>query len=328
MKIFYSNNKFFLVLSLLLVFGLFFSGCASQSKDSAVEEAYPEIEEPAEMVVDSEDSYLEDPNNFLEVNKDDSPDLSSVQRKLIKNAYLEIRTDDVDISYENVASFVNKYEGFETNLNRSASDSHVSLHVEFGIPTSKLDDFLDEISANEDLDYLDVTAEDITNSYYDSTIRLESKEKALEKYYSFLEDAEDIEDLINVQNEIDRLTTDIEALKGQLKLWDSQVDYSYVNISFFEYQDKVPTDREVTFKSMSWDDVKYLINSGWVRALSGLVSGLQWLLIVILISLPIIIPLLIILFLIIYLVKRKKKASLEDKEVLINKTNDKDNFEG
>jgi len=96
--------------------------------------------------------------------------------------------------------------------------------------------------------------------------------------------------MIHIQGEIDRITEDIELLKGSLKRWDSQVDYSYISIEFLQKQAPVSGRREVEFSSMSWDDFKYWANSGWNSILSSMVSALQWLAIAILVSLPVIIP--------------------------------------
>lgn len=120
--------------------------------------------------------------------------------------------------------------------------------------------------------------------------------------------------MIHIQGEIDRITEDIELLKGSLKRWDSQVDYSYISIEFLQKQAPVSGRREVEFSSMSWDDFKYWVNSGWNSILSSMVSALQWLAIAILVSLPVIIPILLIVLLIVFIYKRRKSRLKKEQE--------------
>lgn len=111
------------------------------------------------------------------------------QRKLIKNGSIELRCEDVEASYQNILEMVEQYEGFATNLNRDETDSMLRIDADFGIPADKLDQFVEEISETEVVNYIKINAEDITDDYYDATIRLDTAEKSLEKYYEFLLDA-------------------------------------------------------------------------------------------------------------------------------------------
>lgn len=236
------------------------------------------------------------------------------QRKLIKNGSIELRCEDVDKSYKNVLDLVEKYEGFATNLNRNETDTKLEIYADFGIPAEKLDAFVEELSDTEIVNYININAQDITDDYYDAAIRLDTAEKSLEKYYEFLLDAKKMEDIVYIQGEIDRLTEDIELLKGSIKRWDSQVNYSYVSIELLQKQAPLSGKREIEFSAMTWDDFKYWVTSGWNRVLSSIVSFFQWLAIALLVSAPVIIPLLLIIFIIIAVYRKRKKTRLKKRE--------------
>ncbi|NLM19536.1 MAG: DUF4349 domain-containing protein [Clostridiaceae bacterium] len=242
------------------------------------------------------------------------------QRKLIKNGNIELRCDDVEVSYQNVLELVKKYEGFATNLNRNETDTMLRINADFGIPADELDQFVDEISETEIVNYIKINAEDITDNYYDATIRLDTAEKSLEKYYEFLLNAKKIEDMVYIQGEIDRLTEEIEILKGSIKRWDSQVDYSYVSIEFLQKQAQISGKREIKFSSMTWDDFKYWVSSGWNSVIGAIISFFQWLAIAILVSAPVIIPLILIIIIILIIYRKRKKARSQQKQQQAERT--------
>ena len=77
-----------------------------------------------------------------------------------------------------------------------------------------MDEYLQAINESQDIKYININAEDITDSYFDTETRLENLEKSLEKYYQFLDEAKTVEDMLAIQTRIDEITTDIELLKG------------------------------------------------------------------------------------------------------------------
>jgi len=103
-------------------------------------------------------------------------------------------------------------------------------------------------------------------------------------------------------------------LKGSIKRWDSQVNYSYVSIELLQKQAPLSGKREIEFSAMTWDDFKYWVTSGWNRVLSSIVSFFQWLAIALLVSAPVIIPLLLIIFIIIAVYRKRKKTRLKKRE--------------
>ncbi|NLJ70366.1 MAG: DUF4349 domain-containing protein [Clostridiaceae bacterium] len=320
------TNKIKIILNLIFILSIVFSamGCSSSARKDTSDLGNYKSDVPMEAYDDAYDYEYEYGYDGLAEERAAEPQANSPgigtkeaepnQRKLIKNGNVELRCEDVEESYQNVLDLVEKYEGFATNLNRSETDARLQITADFGVPADNLDQFIEEISETEIVNYLKINAEDITDAYYDATIRLDTAEKSLEKYYEFLLDAKKIEDMVYIQGEIDYLTEEIELLKGSIKRWDSQVDYSYVSIEFLQKQAPLSGKREIEFSAMTWDDFKYWVSSGWNSVLSTVVSFFQWLAIGILVSAPIIIPLLLILFILLAIYRKRKKAKKQKQE--------------
>ncbi len=314
------KNNVFLVF--LLVFTILLSACSASSYDVANTSDSMAIDqgvgfEEAEMIS----------NESPSIESGQASGSENIARKLIKTGNVDIRTEDVDASYANISKLVKDVDGYETSLNRNESESYISINTQFNIPSEQFDAFFEKLQEAEDVQFVDVSTDDITSSYYDTELRLKSQRAALDKYYELLENADSMEDIITIQSQIDMITMDIESLEGQLRFWDSQVNYSSVHISIMEYADKLNTNREVKFSMMSWSDFTYFIGSGWTRLLTALVAIVQWLTILLIVALPILIPIAILIFLLIRFSK-KRKQRLQNKNVEIlskNENNDKMN---
>jgi PBP1b-binding outer membrane lipoprotein LpoB len=225
--------------------------------------------------------------------------------KLIKNGSATIKTKNVNDSYQNVLDLAKEFGGYQTDISRNEGNYYTTITVEFKIPADNLDAYLDKLNESEDVKYLNITTKDITNEYYDSDIRLKQLEKELAKYQEFFDKAANVEEMLRIQYEINRTTTEIEILKGQFKLWDSLIDYSTVNLDISEYDDVVH-EEEIEFKALSFKDFLYFIKSGFVRTMSGLVSVVQYAIIFVISGIPVWLPVGGIVY---YVVKRRKKKN-------------------
>ena len=78
-----------------------------------------------------------------------------------------------------------------------------------------LDDFLNYAGSAAKVINVSTTSQDVTESYYDVQTRLKTMEQMLDKYTEFLNRAANVNEALSVQSEINRLTTEIESLKGK-----------------------------------------------------------------------------------------------------------------
>lgn len=71
---------------------------------------------------------------------------------------------------------------------------------------------------------------DVTDEYVDLELRLQNAEKSRERLLALLDKATVIEDIIKIEEALQRLTTDIESMKGKLQLLSHQVGFSRVEV--------------------------------------------------------------------------------------------------
>src|SRR5207247_2432968 len=77
--------------------------------------------------------------------------------------------------------------------------------------------------------------EDITKAYFDTDARLKNARVMEQRLDNMLKKkSDDINDLLQVEKELGRVREQIEQMQGELKFWDSQVQFATVTISLAE----------------------------------------------------------------------------------------------
>lgn len=230
------------------------------------------------------------------------------EQKMIQNLYLTLEVEEVEASYQTLLDKAISLGGYEFSRNFSKSGDYQSLHAVIKVPADQLSAFSNDAGKIGNVVSNELTSEDISESYYDAQTRLTTMEKTLEKYYEFLAQAETLDEQLSITKQIDDLTYEIEALKGRLSKWDNQVDYATVTLNIYEYDDPSIRKEEIQWNSLSWDDMWYLIKSGFIGFTSFIISALQWLVIAIASTGIISIPAIIVVIILIIRHRKKKKA--------------------
>lgn len=238
------------------------------------------------------------------------PEDGELARKIIKNGELELEAEDVNQAYANILAFAEENGGYEFAHNKTARGSYFVITATIKIAPEKLDALMNYAGNAASVINSTTSSEDITSDYYDAQTRLETKRKSLENYYTYLEQAQSIDESIKIQNQINALTEEIEALEGQLKLWNSQVDESTLELSINQINDPAKPKKDIQWNALSWSDMGTLIKNGFISVTNVLVSVLQWLVIVLIALSPLLAIAGIVLFFVLR-ARKKKKARLQ-----------------
>ncbi|MCL2072137.1 MAG: DUF4349 domain-containing protein [Oscillospiraceae bacterium] len=248
------------------------------------------------------------------------------ERKEIKNAFLSVeigKGQEMREVYAMIVGFCGTLGGYEFSgeINNSEHFSYVETVLK--LPPQRLDEFIIYVGENTRILHSRSESEDVTAEFYDLTTRLDTKRKSLESYYRLLENAEDLEAVIQLQRTIDSITEDIEATEGRLRLLADLVGMATVRLSIHLENDPNAIRREVDWGALSREDMTYLIRSGFVRVVNTISGAFQWTVIIIAVTSPLWIPIGILLFVLIR--RHKSKAKQHKSHNSEDKKEDNDN---
>ena len=77
---------------------------------------------------------------------------------------------------------------------------------------------------------------DITDSYTETASKIKAYETEEKALLGILEKCENVQDTITVQNRLSEVRSELEAMKSQKKLYDSQISYSEITISVVQVE--------------------------------------------------------------------------------------------
>lgn len=210
------------------------------------------------------------------------PDDAGIARKIIHDLSLTLEVTIINDAVTLISEEVQKHQGYVVSSQQSGSDKHSFAHITVKIPADKLTLLRDSLSSWGKVLDQRLFANDITNQYYDSQSRLLVREAEEKRYLEILNQAKTVEDVLKVENALGNVRQEIESLKGQLKLWNNQVDYSTVTIQLVTQKSpdlKVENPWQPISWSKTWnaagDAVLKTLSSTW-NALNYLIVGIGY----------------------------------------------------
>ena len=155
--------------------------------------------------------------------------------KKIYRATLELQTLEFEKANEDIAVLVQKFGGwFEQKDVSTYSSSYRSAYYTVRVPAAKFESFCAGVGELCHVTYSTTSAEDISETYYDTKARLETAQIKLERLQELLKDADNMADIITIENAISDTEYQIDYLSGTLRSYDSLVDYATVCLNLNE----------------------------------------------------------------------------------------------
>lgn len=229
-----------------------------------------------------------------------------VERKIIKRANVDLRTEQYDRLNQNIESWVLERGGFiEESQTGSSGYGEKTLkdgYMVVRVPTEYFEEFLSKLDENSKVMNLSKSGEDVTKQYYETENKAQNYEIQEQRLREIMGKAEKIEDILAIETELNRIRIQIDSLRQTLKTWDHYVTYATIHISMEEVEQIEPQVNPVD-KNL-WQRAK----DGLVDTVNQLVRGLEKLIVKIISNLPYLL-ILVICSVIVYVMYRKWKKN-------------------
>jgi hypothetical protein len=217
------------------------SDAETRSKGERDFKTYPATVAPAEAA-QAELAGRESASEAVAMNSATAP--SSVEtpaaevgnRKLIRNANVELEIVSFDDVVQKITALANEERGYVATTNsQKQANGKLRGQVIVKILPENLDRFLQKIRGLGELKNQTLGTEDVTKAYFDTDARLKNARVMEQRLIEMLKmKTGKVSDLLQVEKELGRVREDIEKMQGELKYWDSQVQFATVTISLAE----------------------------------------------------------------------------------------------
>ena len=143
-------------------------------------------------------------------------------RMITYSVSLELSVKNVDDTLNKILEQVNTNNGFITRTTESV--------IAARIPSENMDDFLNYAKTLGNVDSERKTGTDITDQYRNDVIRLDSLKNVRNRYLVLLERANNVNDMLSIERELERVVFEIEKLEGRIQQAELNVAYSNITV--------------------------------------------------------------------------------------------------
>jgi hypothetical protein len=163
------------------------------------------------------------------------PGTAGVETKVIKTAFLTLEVNDVPGSVETLKNLAAQKGGYlsSTNIQKNYNN-RLSGSVVLRVPAAEFETALTGIKAIGTVKSVSTQGQDVTEEYVDLQAQKISYQNQLAQYNEIMKKAVKVDDVITVQQQIDRVQTELNRLEGRLKYLDSRIDFSTITVNLQE----------------------------------------------------------------------------------------------
>ncbi|MCF0074361.1 DUF4349 domain-containing protein [Dyadobacter sp. CY261] len=159
----------------------------------------------------------------------------SAEQKLVKNGRIEFETDDADKTRQTILASVKANGGYIGRDDEERNSSDMSYTMVVHVPTARFEKFVS--SATKDVAefrHRSISTEDVTARYVDTESRIKTKKEIEIRYRALLGKATKVKEILEIEEQLGEIRTDIEAMEAQFKQLNNDVEYATLEIVFFK----------------------------------------------------------------------------------------------
>ena len=192
---------------------------------------------------------------------------------------LIIRTVNITLTVESVSDGVvwirdlaARKSGFVFSSNTYVRDESEFAQITIRVPANELDSTVRELREHQLVILVDSeesTSQDVSQEYVDNESRLEALEETQRRFLALLSEADTVEDILRIENELTNIRSQIETITGRQNYLDQMTSFSTVTVTLHVEDADLPDDDEDEgfFERVfgdAWDDA-----SGVIEGLLG-----------------------------------------------------------
>lgn len=229
-------------------------------------------------------------------------------RKIVKNGNISLKVSDIQGKIDEITAMTDQLGGYvessyaediaapETEKEKATKMGSITIKI----PADKFDSAFQRITAMGTIINQSTNNNDITKQYIDMESRLNNLKIQEKTYQDLLSKAKNVDEILRIETELNRIRTDIDIMLGDLKRWDEQVEYSTIYINLTE-------QKKAELEKVNTSGVWYRAKQGLINTINSIKNGIALLFVFLVSVLPYILILGVGTVLAIYFIKKRKR---------------------
>ncbi len=159
-------------------------------------------------------------------------DVNVSNRKVVTNTNFSLHVKNVDDTVEYIRKKTTEMGGFMVNTDIRRDEAASSSNLQVRVPSDQLVEFSKYLKTLAvKVVYENISGNDITDQYVDYEEKLRSLESVKARFEEIMDEAETVDEIMNVQNRLLNIQSQIDSIKGQIKYMDRSTATSLVSIT-------------------------------------------------------------------------------------------------
>ena len=147
-------------------------------------------------------------------------------RKLIRTGNIRFEVSSLAETKAAVEAWAKRFDGYVSDFSEDGRSLGMTVHI----PSSAFDDAMSSSGAIGKIVSKSADSVDVTDRFYDLDSRLATRRVLLERLQSYLREAKNMKDMLEIETKINDVTVEIEQMQGQFNRLSEQIDYSEIYI--------------------------------------------------------------------------------------------------
>ncbi|MDB4994589.1 MAG: hypothetical protein JWM74_2021 [Myxococcaceae bacterium] len=177
----------------------------------------PPPDRDGDGIADTQDKAPPDPSGPI---TKDAPHEATM---LIYTAHVTMAVYQVEPGLANVEKIARELGGYLSNR----GDTEITVRI----PRARFDEAIRRVGLTGDVLHKELSAEDVTDAFVDLEIRVKNARNMRDRLAELLKRA-DVKAALEIEKELGRITGEIEAMEGKLKVLRDRIAYSTITVTF------------------------------------------------------------------------------------------------
>jgi hypothetical protein len=160
---------------------------------------------------------------------------AGIETKIIKTGQATIEVKDVVASVDALKALAVQKGGYLSSSNLQKNyNNRLSATVVLRVPQSQFDSVMDSVKAAGTVKSVSTSGQDVTEEYVDLTARKTANQNQLDAYNRIMTKSEKVEDILKVQQQIERVQVELDRIEGRMRYLNSRIDLSTITVTLQE----------------------------------------------------------------------------------------------
>jgi hypothetical protein len=164
------------------------------------------------------------------------------QRKIIFNATIALRVDDLDEAFKQLFDLVEQSGGYiSSSQAHGNAGSARSSEWTMRIPGGQFSGFTRNVAGLGEVVTNSMTSQEVTAEFHDLDARIRNKQQEEKRLQQYLDESTaKLEDILKVEHEITRVRGEVESMQGRMRVLADLTSLSTVTVRMSEVVEFVP----------------------------------------------------------------------------------------